>query len=432
MKKIFAIGWKELQHVIYDPVALLVMLGTPFALTLVIAFAFGGGGGGGLADIPVIVVNQDSGEFGRGLVDLLSAEGLAELLEPAEMADYDAARRSVEGGEAYVAVLIPPGFSQALLPEMGGPGSQAAPEANSAQVELYADPAAPISSGVVQSIVERYLYQVTGGITTAQVTIEQLIGSGRLEPAQAQALGQALGEQSAQASGGSRLVTVDTEAADGEEAGFDWLSYSAPSMAIMFLMFTVAAGGRKILTEQEAGTLPRLLVTPTRASQVLGGKVVGIYATGLFQMTVLFLASFLLLDVSWGPPLQATVLVLVLVLAATGWGILIAAVARTPGQASVMGTAISLVFAISAGNFIPRQTLPEGLQLASRISPNAWGLEGLEIIQTGGGWAGLAPILLGLGVMAIVLFTTAVFAFRRRFRMTSGKAPAPVAADGGA
>lgn len=46
MKKIFAIGWKELQHVIYDPVALLVMLGTPFALTLVIAFAFGGGGGG--------------------------------------------------------------------------------------------------------------------------------------------------------------------------------------------------------------------------------------------------------------------------------------------------------------------------------------------------------------------------------------------------
>jgi ABC-2 type transport system permease protein len=230
------------------------------------------------------------------------------------------------------------------------------------------------------------------------------------------------------------MVRIQTETAAGEDqAGFDWLSFSAPSMAILFLMFTVTAGGSRILAEQKAGTLPRLLVTPTSASQVLGGKVLGIYTSGLFQMSALFLATFLILGVSWGEPLLVTVLVLVLVLAATSWGILIAAVARTTGQANVMGTAISLVFAIAAGNFIPRQTLPEWLQFASKITPNAWGLDGLEIIQRGGGWAELAPILVGMLVMAAVLFTISVFSFRRRFRMVSAKPVArPAAAGGGA
>lgn len=434
MRKILAIGWKEIQHVIYDPVALLLMLGTPFALTLVIAFAFGGSSsGGGLADIPVIVVNEDSGDFGSALVEVLTGEDLADLLDTVEMGDRQAARQAVESGEAFVAVLIPEDLSQALRPQGSSQTGLASPtQPVEAQVELYSDPAAPISTGVVRSIVEGFFNQIYTGVTTAQLTIEQLLESGRLDPSMAQQLGQELGQQSAEQSS-SRLLTVRTESLSGEQqAGFDWLSYSAPSMAILFLMFTVAAGGRKILAEQEAGTLPRLLVTPTRASQVLGGKVMGIYASGLFQMTVLFLASYLLLGVSWGPPVPVVVLVLALVLAATGWGILIAAVARTPGEANVMGTAISLVFAIAAGNFIPRQTLPEWLQFASRISPNAWGLEGLEILQAGGGWLELAPTLLGLVIMAAVLFAVSVFAFRRRFRMVSGSSRQPVGAEGGA
>lgn len=437
MRKILAIGWKEIQHVIYDPVALLLMLGTPFALTLVIAFAFGGSGGssGGLSDIPLIVVNQDEGEFGSSLLDVLTGEDLANLLEPVEMSDPAAARSAVENGAAAVAVLIPQELSTALLPAGGSQGGLAAlSEPAAAQVVVYADPAAPISTGVVRSIVESYFHQVYTGVAAGQVTIEQLLDTGRLDPAMAQAFGQQIGQQSAELSGQSRQVLVQTESASGEaQTGFDWLTYSAPSMAILFLMFTVAAGGRKILAELEAGTLPRLLVTPTRASQVLGGKVLGIYASGLFQMGVLFLGSFLLLGVSWGAPLPVAVLVLVLVAAATSWGILIAAIARTPGEANAMGTAISLVFAVAAGNFIPRQTLPEWLQLASRISPNAWGLEGLEVIRAGSGLLELAPTLAGLTVMAIVLFTIAVIAFRRRFRMTSSQAGRPAAAvDGGA
>ncbi|MCZ7667658.1 MAG: ABC transporter permease [Chloroflexi bacterium] len=55
------------------------------------------------------------------------------------------------------------------------------------------------------------------------------------------------------------------------------LAYFAPSMAVAFLMYTVSVGGRSILAEREEGTLARLLASPTSATQVMGGKVSGIF-----------------------------------------------------------------------------------------------------------------------------------------------------------
>ncbi len=421
MKKTLAIALKDFQLMLNDPTALLLMLATPFALTLVIAFAFGGGSGSGsgLGDIPLIVVNQDRGQLGASLVEVFQSADLADLLEPQSSSDPQAARSLVDRGEAYVAVIIPAGFSAAILPGSGEQaGGQAPPARAPADLELYSDPAAPVSTGIVRSVVDEFLNRVYAGVTSAQVTITQLITSGRLDPAQAAALGAELGQGAADETAGSSLLVVKTANADTSETGggFDWLTYSAPSMAILFLMFTVTAGGRTILVERDSGTLPRLLTTPTTAAQVLGGKALGIYNSGIFQMVILYLASLLVLRVSWGAPGLVLVLVLALVAAATGWGLLIAAVARTPGQANAMGTAISLIFAISAGNFIPRVLMPGWLQSLGLITPNALGLEGIAAIRSGVGLAELAPILLALMGMAVVLVVISVLIFRRQYR----------------
>ena len=59
----------------------------------------------------------------------------------------------------------------------------------------------------------------------------------------------------------------------------------------MFLMYTVTYGGRSLLAERSQGTLPRLLISPTATAQVLGGKVLGIFFTGVAQVGILILAS---------------------------------------------------------------------------------------------------------------------------------------------
>ena len=78
----------------------------------------------------------------------------------------------------------------------------------------------------------------------------------------------------------------------------------------MFLMYTVSNGGRTLLAERNQGTLPRLLVSPTTTMQVLGGKMFGIFLTGVAQMLILIVASTLLFQLEWGDPLGVLVLVL--------------------------------------------------------------------------------------------------------------------------
>ena len=108
------------------------------------------------------------------------------------------------------------------------------------------------------------------------------------------------------------------------------------------------------------------------------------------------------------------VLVLAAVFAATGWGMLLTSLARTPGQVSSIGTAIMLTFAILGGSFIQLSIMPGWFQVISKITPNAWGLDGFTILGLGGSLADLGKPLLGLAVMGLVLFAVSIFIFSRR------------------
>jgi ABC-2 type transport system permease protein len=186
-------------------------------------------------------------------------------------------------------------------------------------------------------------------------------------------------------------------------------------MAIIFLMFTVTLGGRSILAERDWGTLPRLLTTPCTPAQVLGGKVAGIFFTGTAQMAILILAGAVLFNLKWGSPIGVTVLTLSLVAAATSWGMLLAAYARSAAQANQIGSALAVVFAGLAGNFIPRSLLPGWLQTVSYITPNAWGLEGFIKLSAGGTLADVIGPIVALWIMAGIVFGIALVAFRRQY-----------------
>ncbi len=409
--KVLQIALKDLKVVFRDTGALVMMLVTPFALTLAIASAFGGlGGGSGVSRIPVVLVNRDEGELGAHLVAMFEAAELANLVSPTALDDIDEARRLVDVEKATAAVMIPPDFTAVFMPD----GSSVT--TRQALIEVYANPSRPISSGVIRAAVERFLSATAAGAAAGEVAVHQMMQSGLIAPQQAVAVGQAVGERTAQevATGQRISITQETVVREGN-GNFNWLGYMAPSMAIMFLMFTTTGAGRSLLVERSQGTLPRLLTTPTHAAAVLGGKVLGAYLTGLAQMTILIVASSLIFDLNWGSIAGVALLTLALVAAATAWGMFIAAYSRTPAQANAVGTALTLTFGGVAGNFIPRFLLPTWLRLASYISPNAWGLEGFGDLAAGAALADIGGGIVALLVMAVVIFGLAVIAFRRQY-----------------
>ncbi|HEY3343471.1 MAG TPA: ABC transporter permease, partial [Anaerolineaceae bacterium] len=308
MKKILLIGWKDVTLAFRDRAALIFILAAPFLLTLGLGFVtghFSGPSSSGLSNIPVVVVNQDAGQLGSTLADLITSKDLASLVSATRLGDPALARQRVDADQAAAAVIIPAGFTQSILPD---PASGATGPL--VQIQLVTNPTRPTSAGVIRAIVERFISQVEVGRVAGQVAVTQLIGQGLIQPQAAAQIGAEIGARQGSAPGQSPAITLQTDTSGGGMVTFDALAYMAPGMALMFLMFTVSNGGRSLLAERNQGTLPRLLVTPTRTSQVLGGKLFGIFLTGVAQMLILITASAMLFQLNWGSPLPVLVLVL--------------------------------------------------------------------------------------------------------------------------
>lgn len=408
MKKILQIGWKDLRVIFRDRAALILMLLAPFALSLGLGLVTGsfGSGNSGLSQVSVIVVNQDQNTLGNALVEVLKSPDLSKLLAVEENSDSAAARALLDADQTAAVVIIPAGFTDSVIPQ----DDQAS--AVTAQIEIYKNPSRPISAGVVQSIVESFITEVETGRIGGQVAVAQLITNGLVSPDQAAQAGMEIGTRLANERENLKMLTlVTSEASVKEEPSF--MMYIAPGFALLFLMYTVSLGGKTLLTERQEGTLTRLLTTPTGSSQVLVGKMTGTYMIGLAQMTVLILASALLLQLRWGNPLALAILLLTAVAGATGWGMLLAAVSRRPGEVSAWGMAMTLLFGLVGGSFFGG-TPPGLMGIIGMITPNYWGQIGFNTLARGGDVQDLLPVYAALLVMAAILLTISVIVFRRK------------------
>ena len=412
MRKIFLIGWKDVILAFRDRAALILMLAAPFVLTLGMGFVTGrlsSSSSSGLSSIPVVLVNQDSGQIGGSLAELFQSPELSELVTAQVLDDPVQARKLVDEDKTAAAIVIPSGFSAGIIPADGSAGSS-----DPVKLELYANPSRPTGVGVIKTIVEEFISRVEIARVGGQVAVTELLRSGRIQAQDAGSIGAQFSAAQAASPQDSPAIGLKNVTNGSQAVTFDVLAFMAPGMALMFLMFTVSNGGRTLLAEQRLGTLPRLLVTPISTTQVLGGKVFGIYLTGVAQMLILIGASTLFFSLQWGDLLGVLVLVLAAVLGAVGWGMLITSLAKTPGQVASVGSAVMLIFGILGGSFISLESMPSWLQLVSKITPNAWGLDGFTTLALGGGLKQILNPVIALVVMGIVLFAIAVVVINRR------------------
>ncbi|MGZ9234346.1 MAG: ABC transporter permease, partial [Anaerolineales bacterium] len=389
------------------------MLLAPFLLTIGMGFVTGrfSGNSSGLSDIPVIIVNLDQEQLGNALADVFSSQELADLMEPTASSDPEAARLLIDDDQAAAAVIIPEGFTRSIIPTEGTVLDQNYVQPEPVKIEVYTNPSRPTSAGVVKAIVDEFISRVEEGQVTGMTSIVQLMSSGLLDPQNAAGEARQLFANVEQSEPTAITLRKNQEGAEAIE--FDILAYMAPGMALMFLMYTVSYGGRSILAERSQGTLPRLLVSPTSISQVLGGKVLGIFLMGVAQVGILILASSLFFGVNWGDTAGLIVLILAVVFGATGWGMLITALARSPAQVGSVGSALMLIFGILGGSFIDLDQMPAVLRTISKITPNAWGLDGFTTLALGGTLANLMQPITALLIMGAVLFGIAVVMFNR-------------------
>lgn len=376
------IALKDTRVRFADRHALLTMLVAPLVLALIMSAAF-------QTDTPdarilpvtVAVVNADTGAHGAAYVAALhqASESVTLQLVP----DRAAAEQALAAGQAQVALVIAPSFSDTLAGQ---------PAHTPASITIVRDPAAPVAALLVTSVAQ----QLAVPFGTAQV---------------ARTLNASASDQTTLAANptmSAQQVRVTQKPLVGASVTSSPLAFFMPSMAIFFLMFTMFDGTRSLLMEQQHGTLSRLLTTPVRFWQVLAGKLAGTFLTGMMQFGILVLVSWLVLGVSWGrSPLALLLMMSAFVAAASGIGALVAASARDLTQAMTLGSSLTLLFGLLGGNFFSLTNGPAWLQLVSYLSINRWGLTGFtDLTLRGGGLSDIlweAGILFGIGGVCFAL-----------------------------
>ena len=430
--KLLAIAWKDIYSTFKDRNAVAYLFALPVALSVIIGLSFGTGGDINIDEVPVAVVNHDRGftlggeplNLGDVLLHAFVPTGdpavdadfapIHELTEGYAYTDAALARRKVADGDLAAAIVIADeNFTANALQ-----GAEPAP------ITLTTDSGRSVGPSIVRSIVNG----LTNGMNT--VILAQRVGPQALATLAGQtgadesALAEAVARLNAAAMDVSRSAPIQLQQVDlqGETRTFDALQYFAPSMAILFMTFAMAAGATSILTESQQWTLQRVMTTPTPRWVFMGGKLMGTYATGIIQMLVLVVSTTIVArlmgreNAVWGTNIPAiAVLILAVVLAATSLGLLIAALSKTADQSNTYSTIAMLLLGMLGGTFLPIENLPAAISWLPKLTLNYWGIQGFFDIATGEATlSGIRTHVLALVVMGGVLFAVSLWRFNRR------------------
>jgi len=181
-------------------------------------------------------------------------------------------------------------------------------------------------------------------------------------------------------------------------------------LIIMFLVTSVAT-----LRERQSGTLERLMTTPISRGAVVVGYALGFGVVAVVQALVVSGFAVWVCGMDVAGALWVVLLVAVLdAVLGTALGLAASSLARTEFQAVQMMPVILFPQLILGGLIMPRDQMPAVLEAISRVLPLTYGMEALQTIAAGGGFADVRGAV-GLVVLFIVgALLLGILTLRRR------------------
>ena len=440
--KILDIAFKDMTQSFRSLIAIMFMFVVPILMTGMFSLMFGGSTaedeGISLPITKVILVNLDQGSFDSGmemalpenlennpeaanissmgelLSTVLTSEGLADIMDVSLMDSVDAARKAVDEQQAGVAVIIPQNLTGALVDPNGV-----------AEIELYQDPTLTIGPSVVKGVITQLLDNFSASKITLDVVLNQYIQNNpdidqaQIQALVAQYLQTAIPAETASQSGADNAY-LNIRAPKSEDAAADLniIAMMMTGMTIFYVFFTGPSTAQSILREEERGTLQRLFTTPTPTRTIISGKFLATVFTILVQLTVLLLFGNLVFKIEWGALLPLILLVIVVTVAASAFGVFLISWMESERQAGfIMG---GLVTIMGMAGMMPTFVVgmpnpPAFIKTISLFTPQGWAVEGFQKIMAGSSLNAVFPNLGVLLLWTAGFFLIGIIRFRNRF-----------------
>ncbi|MDQ5870915.1 MAG: ABC transporter permease, partial [Acidobacteriota bacterium] len=394
-----------------DRAALVLSFVLPVVFFSLFATIFGGGSSRATTrQIRVVVVDEDKTANSARFIAALKREKGVRVVETTTLpggektpiADAAAAEAIVRAGEVPVALIVPKGFGASPV-QFGAPGS-------GPRLKLLADTSDPIAPQVLSGLLQKVAMTAMPDVM-AQSGIEQVDRwGGDLTPEQKARLQKnvdALRQQGTGSQGtGGELVVVDVRDVLGEKMKNPAVAVLAAGLGVMFLLFSAAGAGGALIEEVESGTLDRVLSTRVTMTRLLLGKMVYLASVAVAQLTVMFVWGEIFFGVELHRHVTGfLVMAVVTALAASAFGLVLAALSRTRMQLVALSNMVILVMSALGGSMFPRFLMSEGIQKIGLITLNAWAIDGfMKVFWRDAPLLALWPQVLFLAAAAVLLF----------------------------
>jgi ABC-2 type transport system permease protein len=190
------------------------------------------------------------------------------------------------------------------------------------------------------------------------------------------------------------------------------LQQTVPAYAIFAMFFIAVPMSIGFLKEKNDGTLQRVFTYPVNAKMIALGKVIPYYLINLIQFVLMLLVGLYLMPRIIGMPLSLgehpmylIPITLIVAAASTGFGVLVAALAKTPEQSSTLAATGAILMGVFGGIMVPHVVMPLVMKKLAMISPMYWAHQAyLDIFFREAAFSTTLPKLIVLTLFAGICF----------------------------
>ncbi|MCA1757944.1 MAG: ABC transporter permease [Bacteroidales bacterium] len=387
---------KDLILFLNDQKSFILTFLVPVILISLFAFAYGGVNDfiDSSESFQLLVVDQDQSELSSEFLSNLSSLNGMHIV----YSDLDSATNLIIRGKYPGALIFHPGFQDSVKINAGLP------------VELIFDREQEFEIAMAQAIIINSLIS-----SVRKIEMDKYIEINRAISNQIQ---EETGITRTKAGNISQSFLKMTSIVGEKDDLNLGLIQAVAGTSILMLLFSVAGIGTSILEEKENGTIKRLLYSPLKSRTILYSKMLFALFVAILQLTVMFLFSWIFLNLDITVNVEAMILMIIsTAFAISSVGIFLASIAVSRHQASSLSTLVILVMSAVGGSMIPLFAMPDVMNKIAPFSINYWGIQGFYDIF----WRSLPLreilpeifVLTGTGivltVISIRLFSKSIF-----------------------
>lgn len=418
MNAFTALVRKDLVLYFADRRALIMSIVAPIVIAAFFGYSFGSGNAKP-AHIEVAITDLDRSEVSAQIVAALRADPTLAVIDATE----EQGAGLVKAGKAAAAVVLPAGFGaqagRALF------GSAAKPE-----VVLRHDPSQSMALQVVRGLLAQHVLQsVTRSAFSAAGPLfadlrERALGDPALPDERRRDLS-AMFDSIAKVQGPAAsaspnatpasapgmgftipYVTREEEARVRPDRQYNSFSHAFVGMGVQFVLLMGVDIGIALLAMRRLGLWKRLRAAPLSRGTLLASRIVSCALIALFSMTVVFAVAIAAFGVRIDGSVPGFIGVLIaFALMTAGFGLLIAALGRTPEATRGLAILATLLLVMLGGAWVPSFIFPAWLQRISLFMPTRWAVDGLDAMT----WRGL-PFSAALPPIGVLLGFAVLFA----------------------